>query len=369
MNILIINWRDIRHPLSGGAEMVTMEHAKRWVNVGHHVTWLTSSYKDAKREETIEGVNLIRSGGSLTVYLAAPIYLLLNRNTFDVIVDEVHGIPFFSPIFTQKPVVVFIHEIAGEIWDYMYTFPINIVGKKLESFYFYLYRKHYFWTDATSTIDELVKRGIPRHKCIAIPCPPIKTVVVHVNKSSEPTYIFLSRVVKMKGIEEVIKAFAFIRVVQKSARLWIVGGGEEQYLEKLQRMVDDYKLTGSVFFWGRVDVIKKYELLSQAHILLHASVKEGWGLVVLEAALCGTPTISYDVAGLRDVVKDGLTGKVIRNNTPKELAEEAVRLVNDKKRYRIYQEAGKKWVASLSWDNSVKQSLKLLKTVIHEKTH
>ena len=171
MNILILNWRDIRHPKFGGAEVVTMEHAKGWVAAGNEVTWLTASYSGAKKEEIFQKVRFIRRAGSLTIYLYVPLFLLTHWNAFDVIVDEVHGFPFFSPLFTGKPVVVFIHEIAGEIWDYMFSFPKNTIGKLLERWYFHLYRYCLFWTDAPSTINELVAHGIPRGQCTAIPCP------------------------------------------------------------------------------------------------------------------------------------------------------------------------------------------------------
>ena len=92
----------------------------------------------------------------------------------------------------------------------------------------------------------------------------------------------------MKGIEEVIKAFAFIHMLQDNAVLWIVGGGEDAYLASIRKMVHEYKIDDCVRFYGKVGEDNKKVLLAQAHILLHASVKEGWGLVVLEAAAQGT---------------------------------------------------------------------------------
>ena len=52
--------------------------------------------------------------------------------------------------------------------------------------------------------------------------------------------------------------------------------------------------------FGRVDEATKHELMARAHGQLATSVREGWGLVVSEAAAVGTPTMSYDVPGLRD---------------------------------------------------------------------
>ena len=367
MNILILNWRDVAHPKSGGAELVTMEHAKGWVRQGHAVTWVTAGYGGAKSDEAVDSVRFVRRAGSQTIYLYAPIYLLLHAREYDVIVDEVHGFPFFSPLFTRKPIVVFIHEIAGEIWDYMFSFPKNVIGKFLEQWYFRLYKHCLFWTDAPSTVEELVTRGIPRSQCVAIPCPLVQKQSetrnpkpVTRNKEKIPTYLFVSRVVRMKGIEEVIKAFSFIALYQKKAVLWIVGGGDEKYIRELKGMMREYKIVDRVRFFGQISEKEKFNLMGRAHILLHASVKEGWGLVVLEAASVGTPAVVYNVPGLKDVVKDKKTGVVISDNSPAEMARQAMLLFSDSVRYRMFQKNGSQWAKSLSWADAVKESLAVL---------
>lgn len=369
MNILLLNWRDVAHPKSGGAELVTMEHARGWVLAGHTVTWVTAWYDGALRNEIVDGVRFIRRMGSLSIYFYAPLYVLLHSRSYDVIVDEVHGFPFFTPLFTGKPIVVFIHEIAGEIWDFMFPFPKNKIGKLLEYCYFQLYKQCKFWTDAPSTVDELVANGIGRNNCVAIPCPIVYKTgenkdLVFKNKESNPTYLFVSRVVRMKGIEEVIKAFSFIVQREKSSQLWIIGGGEESYIRELKAMIEEYGVGPRVTFYGVVSDEKKYELMAKAHILLHASVKEGWGLVVLEAASVGTPSVVYNVPGLKDVVKDGVSGYVIDSNSPQKMAQTAFALNNDKKTYLEMQVSGKKWAASIKWPDVIKQSLNILKDSI-----
>src|SRR3990170_217949 len=118
MNILILNWRDTKNPKSGGAEVVTLEHAKAWVKKGHWVTWFTSEFENEKKTEKIDGINIVRRGNFLTVYLHAPFFYLFSGNKFDVLIDEIHGLPFFTPIYARIPKIAFIHEVAREIWDY-----------------------------------------------------------------------------------------------------------------------------------------------------------------------------------------------------------------------------------------------------------
>lgn len=363
MNILFLNWRDPKNPLSGGAEIVTLEHAKAWVKMGNSVTWFTSRFPQVPIEEEMQGVKFVRQGGSLSVYVFAPFFYLMNKKKFDIVVDEIHGIPFFTPLYVRNSKkIAFIHEVAGEIWDYMYPFPINKIGKLLETFYLRLYKHVTFWTDAPSTIDELVSKGIPRENCTAIPCPITNPVVSKVpEKEKDPTFIFVSRLVKMKGIERVLEAFKIIVEKESKAKLWIVGPGEPSYVSLLQEKV---RLLGSsVKFWGRVPEEEKLKLMGKALVLLHASVKEGWGLVVLEAASQGTPAVVYNVAGLTDVVKNGQTGIVLSQNTPEDLAHEALKLLNDKKQYALFQKKGLEWVKSLSWEKVTKASEVLLKSL------
>jgi len=364
MHILILNWRDPQNPLSGGAEIVTMEHAKRWVLAGNTVTWFTSKYKGGLKNDIVDGVHVIRHGSSISVFFYAFLFYIFLGKQFDVIIDEVHGIPFFTRLYVKKPIIVFIHEIADDIWDFMYSFPINKIGKLLENLYFRLYRNCLFWTDAQSTIEELQKRDIPRSQSVAIACPIYlensMSKPKKIPKELSPTYIFVSRVVRMKGIEEVIKAFSFIAREQKNARLWIVGDGDKKYVQRLQNMLHEYGITRETMFWGKVTDKKKYYLMARAHILLHGSVKEGWGLVVLEAAYVCTPSVVYNVLGLRDVVQHDKTGVVVSSNSPQEMAREAMKLVGNTKKYHEFQKNGKQWVENITWEDVSKQSIALL---------
>lgn len=362
MNILILNWKDIKNPTAGGAELVTYEHAKSWIKKGHSVTWLASSYKGSRRKDVIDGIDIRRFGNIYTVYLYAPFYYLFSGNKFDIVVDEVHGIPFFTPLYVRKPILVLIHEVANEIWDYMYSIPYNYLGKFLERIYLRLYSTKNFWTVSKNTVDELEKHGIDRKKCLIIPSPSNTTVLTKPQKkNNEPTFIWISRIVKMKGIEDVLESFKYIVEKYPKSKLKIIGGGDKKYLDYLNNnLAKNNNLVKNVDFLGFVDEKNKTKLLNKAHILLHASVKEGWGIVVIEAASQATPSVVYNVAGLNESVKDGITGIVIKQNTPREMAEQAIKLYENKKLYQEMQINCLKWARSLTWKNETVKSLKLL---------
>ncbi len=364
MNILIFNWRDPKNPKSGGAEIVTMEHAKAWAKNGHNVTWFTSSFQNCQKQETISNVNIVRRGNFIMVYLFAPFYYLFSKQKFDLVVDEIHGLPFFTPLFARIPKIAFIHEVADEIWDYMYSFPINKIGKIIEPILLFPYKNVKFMTVSDSTKNSLIKVGIKASKILVINNG-VKEKPLNVLPSKEkiPTFIFVSRVVKMKGIEEVIRAFFYILKELKNAKLWIVGDGDKAYVDKLKETMGSFSISTKVKFFGKVDDNKKLELMKKAHLLLHASIKEGWGLVVIEAASQGTPSVVYNVSGLKDSVKNGKTGIVLKENNAKEMARDAIALIKNKKKYESFQKNGILWAKSLTWERATKQSLDLLAQV------
>lgn len=364
MKILILNWRDPKNPKSGGAEIVTLEHAKVWIKKGNTVWWFSQSFPNAKKQEVIDGVTVFRKG-NLSVYFFAFLFYLQHQNEIDVVVDEFHGLPFFTPLYVRKPIVGFIHEVAGVIWDYMFSFPLNKIGKMIEPLFFIPYTHVPFITAASSTVTDLDKVGISK-KQITVIHSGVVTVSVKeaIKREKIPTYIFVGRLVKMKGIEDVLAAFKYISQLQPHAKLWVVGNGEESYAAFLKQLVLSFNLEKSVQFFGFVSQEKKFELYKRAHLLLHASIKEGWGLNIIEAASVGTPAIAYDVAGLVDSVKNEETGVIITSNTPMELAKQATELFNNKQKYQTLAKNAKEWSMQFTWEKAGAESVSLIEKVV-----
>ena len=120
----------------------------------------------------------------------------------------------------------------------------------------------------------------------------------------------------------------------------------------------------SIKFWGYVDERKKYEFLSRAHLLINPSIHEGWGLVVIEAAAVGTPTVAFNVAGLRDSILNGKTG-VLCKLSPQVMAQEINKLMEDKKEYDKLSNNAVVWSRNFTWEKATKESLNLIKEVVN----
>jgi glycosyltransferase involved in cell wall biosynthesis len=369
MKILILNWRDLKHPKAGGAEIATHEHAKAWVQASHQVTQFSSSFPGAKKEENINGVKIIRRGREfLTVHLLAFIYYLWKlRKQCDLIVDEFHGIPFFTPLYSRKKKLVFIHEVAKEVWFLNHLpRPMNWIvgglGYLLEPLIFrLLYRKTPFITVSESTKKDLISWNIPP-KNISVIHNGVRVVIPKPmpKKEKKPTIIFLGPLTRDKGIEAAIQAFAEISKKVKSAQFWVVGKGDKKYSEKLKKKSEQLKLGGKICFFGYVEEKKKFELLARAHVLINSSVREGWGLVVIETAAMGTPIVGFDVPGLRDSIIHNKTGLICQENNSHSLASNVIKLLENKKKYTEIQKNAILWSKNFSWDKAAKASLSLI---------
>ncbi len=371
MNILIFSWRGPGHPNAGGAEISTHEHAKGWVKAGHSVTLFTSYFLNAKREEVIDGIEIKRYGRQMlgVQWEAFKWYLFGKHTKFDLVIDQFHGIPFFVPLYIYEKKLAFIHEVTKEVWRLNpWSYPLNllpaIVGTLFEPLIFkVLYKKIPFMTVSESTKKDLIEWGIPAgnisiiHNGINRP-----TVEKLPDKEIKKTVIYLGALAKDKGIEDALRVFSMLKTFS-DWQFWVVGKADSVYFKKLKFLSEKLLLGNRIKFWGYVSEKRKFELLARSHILLNPSIREGWGLVVIEAARTGTPSVGYDVPGLKDSIIDNETGILTQKNTPEEMAENVLNLMRDQPRYIRMCHNAKKWSGKFSWANSVKQSLSLLRQV------
>lgn len=361
MRILILNWRDIKNPQGGGAEILTHEMAKRWAKWGHQVIQISAGFPGAEKEESIEGVKIIRLGRWWNVHLFAFFYYWRNlREKVDIIVDEVHWTPFFSVLYSRKKIVLLVCEVANKLFFKVFPYPLAVIGRLIEKIYLYLYKDMATLVISPSTKKDLIKEGFKEEKITIIPMglsTPKNLKIYH--RERKPTVIYLGRINKQKGIEDAIAAFNLVKQKLPQSQFWIVGSGKKEYVQKIKNKITDLKLP-SVKFFGFVSEREKYRLLSKAHLLVVPSFHEGWGLIVPEAGFVGTPAIVYNVAGLRDVVQNNYNGKVVATN-PQDMARACLTLLSDSNRYQNYCLNAQKLAKKYNWEVTAQIALKFLK--------
>lgn len=352
--ILIYNWRDIKNPNAGGAEVFTHENAKRWVEKGYDVTLFTSRFPGCMKEETINGLKIIRDGGKYTIYLKArEYYRRFFKGNFDIIIDEVNSIPFMTPNFVNngEKIVALIHQVAIDTWFYELPLPAAFLAHYFERYMLKNYRDINTITVSNSSKQDLINFGFNKIFIVSegINFKPLEKVS---EKEEDPTFIFVGRLMKYKKVQDAIKAFIIIKERIPLAKMWIVGDG--YYRKELEKIA-----CKDIQFFGRLPEAEKLRLMSRAHAILVPGVREGWGLIVTEANACGTPAIAYDVPGLRDSVQNSINGIIVEPR-PEKMAEEMINLVSNNELLEKLSIGALEHSRQFSWDKSSKEMLDIL---------
>jgi glycosyltransferase involved in cell wall biosynthesis len=338
MNFLWFTWKDKKNPLSGGAEFINEAIAKRLAREGHEVVLLVGGFPGCQPEEIIDGYKIIRLGNRWTVYWKTYRYYCKNlKGWADLVIEEINTIPFLVQLYAKdKKRILFFHQLCRKIWFYEMFFPLNVIGYLLEPLYLYFMRKNSVITVSESTKKDLLRFGFDRRKVYIIP-EAIEMFTVEeptrVEKYSNPTLLSLGALRPMKRTIHQIEAFNIAKKSIPNLKLIIAGDGTGRYKQKVLRAIEKSPNKKDIRYVGRIDLDKKYELMQKSHVILVTSVKEGWGLVVTEAASQGTPALVYDVDGLRDSVRDGFSGLICKNNSPADMAAKIGKLLRNKENY------------------------------------
>ena len=348
--ILIFAWRDIKHPQWGGSEVYTHEIAKRLAK-DHTVTIFTSRPGNLSPKDTLDGVHIIRKGGTFTVYLWGMLYYFIYlRNRTDLIIDVQNGIPFFTPFYANKPIIMILHHVHAGQWFVQFNTVAAVIGYFLESIIMpSVYRNIPVVTVSPSSMEDLKKLGFrDKNIFIAYNSIPRRTPDSDFDRSRIPLIAYVGRIKAYKQLDIALEAFSHVSKKHSEAKLVIGGTGD--YLEKLKEKTVKMGLSDKVEFLGFISDRKKWEILQKAWVFVMPSKKEGWGITIIEAASCGTPCVGFDVPGVRDSIVNGKTGLLA--TSIKDYTNKVLELIENKENRS---ELGKnciKWAKMFSWDVS-----------------
>lgn len=359
LRILMFNWRCWLNPEMGGAEVFTHEILRRWVEIGHETTLFTSRFKNCEAEEVVDGVRIVREGGRYSVYLKARecYRKFFSKEGYDVVIDEVNTVPFFTPKFVKNGEKIFalIHQLAREYWFYETPFPIDYLG------YYFLEERwlRNYWSIPTVTVSEssrkdLVDLGFKKVFVVGegLNFKPLEKLD---EKEHFPVIVFAGRLNKAKRPDQAIEAFKIVKSKIPDAELWIIGDGH--FSGKLTRIAVE-----GVRFLGSVSNEERRELIKKTWVLVNPSVREGFGLNVVEANALGVPCVAYDVAGLRDAVISDETGLLVKSGDVEALGEAIFQvLASDVLRVRLSEKA-LAYSRGFSWDKVADEFLNVIKS-------
>jgi glycosyltransferase involved in cell wall biosynthesis len=367
MHILILNWKDIKNPDVGGAEIILYEYAKRLIKDGHRVSWFARSYQNCLKTEVIDGISIIRQGGKLSVYFYAYLYYRSLGIKPDKVLDCINTICFMTPFYIPKEKrIMYVNQLAKEVFFYELPFPLSYIAYGLERLEYIPYRDTKTVCYSQSTKDDLVTFGIPENNISVFPLGVDHERYIPGIKSKNPLFIFVARLVYMKRPILCIEAMKKVIREYPKAVFAIIGNGPLE--NKIENKINHLNLNNNVILVNKNNLFfmnnpldLKVQYMQKAWALILPSVKEGWGMVVTEAASCGTPSIVTNVTGLRDSVIQGKTGIIINAKpTDSELATTILKYIGNINNRKIMSEQAQIFSRSFSWNKSYQKFCTLI---------
>ncbi len=357
MDIIILNWRDIKHPEAGGAEVHLHEIFSRLAARSHRVTLLTTRFNDASPEEVIDGIRVLRKGHTYTFNLEAPFILrrLIRSERPDCVVDDVNKIPFFTPRWLHSvPSCAFFHHIFGRTVFGLAPFPFAAYVFILERLSGWGYRDVPVCTVSQSTAGELSEYGF-NPETISIIENSVDTTLYTPDSSHKESdmLLYFGRLKRYKNVKILLDVLK--RLSSQGRYFRLVIGGSGNYEQELRRYARELGIEKQVTFTGFVSEDVKIDLYRKAALFINPSLKEGWGITNIEANACGTAVIANNAPGLRDSVKHGKTGLLYKENDLEDLYSCIVSLADDFVRRESMEREGRKWAQAFSWGSSAER--------------
>ncbi len=346
--ILLINWRDIRNPEAGGAEVYYHEIFRRLPDAEWQVDVLAHAYRGGAAEETVDGVRVLRQGSRGLFNYRVPSFVRAHQNEYDLIIEDINKLPFFTPLYVSRPRLHMVMHFFGTAIFREAAFPAALYVYLFERLIPLAYRNERFVAISGSTAHE-IRSLVGRVKRVDVIEPGVDPAFYRPSapKSSTPLLVTVTRLKKYKNVQFLIDTLPALRERVPGTQLVVAGGGE--YLDALRERAARRGVAQFVSFAGRVSEEEKRDLLSRATLFVNPSAKEGWGITTIEAAMCGTTSVASDVAGLCDSVQDGKTGVLFPYNDTTVFVERTSALLCDHERRRALEVNAREYAFSLTW--------------------
>jgi glycosyltransferase involved in cell wall biosynthesis len=367
MNILLVNWQDLENPHAGGAEIHLFEIFGRLARMGHRVRLVCSGWPGGASTATIDGIEVGRVGdrNSFALRGRGAVRRAVRAERPDVLVEDVNKLPLYLPIGTDLPFCAIVPHLFGTTAFAEASWPAAATVWLAEQPLPLGYRRAGFHAISESTRDDLVARGVARER-IRVIHPGVDsarfTPGAPDTRAPTPRFLYVGRLKRYKGIGFAVRALAVARRRRPDLRLDIAGTGD--YREDLERLTAELGQAEAVRFHGFVSESDKVSLLRSAWANVFPSPKEGWGITVVEAAACGTPSLASDSPGLRDSVRDGETGYLLPHGDVEALAARMLDLAENPSLVSRLGHSARCFAESLTWERTAAATLNHLDDII-----
>jgi len=365
-SILIINWQDWTNPLSGGAEVHLHEIFRRMTG-DFNISLLCTHFKNAPGSEEIDGIKIHRVGSRNTFNFHVPRAYRRLRETerYDLVIEDLNKIPFFGGNFVHEKRIAILHHLFGKA-IYTETNPL---------FASYVYFSEKLMPKFYKTVPIIAISESSRNKIVNMGIPLKNVEVIYngvdlnsyqsrVKKSVYPTIICLNRMKKYKRMDVLIKSIPEVLKSIPDLRVFLVGEGDD--LPRLKELTRKNGIEHIIEFTNFISEERKTELLASSWVSVNTSPIEGWGLTSVEAQGSGTPSVVPDSPGLRETVRNGVSGYIYPFGDTEALSKILIKMLSDKGLIIRMGASARKWANNFSWDESAKKMKKVILSQLHK---
>jgi glycosyltransferase involved in cell wall biosynthesis len=292
---------------------------------------------------------------------------VLARTSWDLLVEDINKIPLYTPLWTSGRVAALVPHLFGSTAFLALSAPLAAAVWLSERPLGRIYRNVPFEAISESTRDDLVARGVlPERVRVIHPGVDASALTPGPPGSRAPTpqFVYVGRLKRYKGVDVALRALALARKSRPDLRLDIAGSGAHR--PALEALARELGLAEAVRFLGFVSEADKITLFRRSWGNLFPSPKEGWGITVVEAGACGTPSLASDSPGLRDSVRHERTGYLVPHGDAAALAAGMLRLAADPTLVERLGAEARRFAEAHSWDRSADATEEHLQGIIRE---
>jgi glycosyltransferase involved in cell wall biosynthesis len=355
VDILVMNWQDLENPHAGGAELHLFEIFGRLVERGHRVRLVCSGWRGSAPQASIRGIEIHRFGGRHTFALVGrgAVRAAIRARRPDVLVEDLNKLPLMLAGLTDLPFCAMVPHLFGTTAFQEASWPMAATVWLAERPLARVYRRAGFHAISESTRDDLVARGVPPD-CIRVIHPGVDSVAFAPGlpgaRAAAPQFVYVGRLKRYKGVDVALRALALARRARPDLTLAVAGSGTHR--PALESLAAELDVSAAVRFLGFVSEADKVALFQQSWANVFPSPKEGWGITVVEAGACSTPSLASDSPGLRDSVQHELTGYLVPHADAGALASRMLQLASDAALVERLGREARRFAEAHTWDRT-----------------
>jgi len=367
----------------GGITRVVYEITLQLCKRGHEVeVWTTDALDLHSRVKRVD-VSSVKAGAKiryfknlsfvltsmLNVHVTPRIFISAERELHNFDIIHLHGARTFLNVamylFLKKNKIPYVLQAHGSL---------SRIGnwRKLKWIYDLFFGQRLL-KDASKVIalspieaEQYRRMGVPEEKIAIIPngidlseyasLPPRGCFKKKFGiKEEEKIVLYLGRIHRGKGIDFLVKAYAYIiKEMKYSDVLLVIAGPDDGYLNEAKLLVNSLRISDKVLFTGMLSEKEKIIAYVDSSIIVNVEPKNVFGLVPLEAAACSTPVIVCEGNAIKNIIHQGMFGFSVKYGDINELAEIMFKMLHDDKFLREMGQKGRKFVfENFDWVNVI----------------